>query len=128
MNEMIPLPWRWLFFLVYACVKVSLSEKLMLNYATLGFPFFRGFPSHEWNETNPLTTTAVQVYECEKFNFLKRECYSMQLRGSRLKGGSPPRNEREPFLKRWQVANYTSVKSFTFWKGSAKLCNFRVPV
>ena len=84
MNEMIPLPWRWLFFLVYACVKISLSEKLMLNYATLGFPFIRGFPSHEWNETNPLTTTAVQVYECEKFNFLKSECYSMQLRGSRL--------------------------------------------
>ena len=74
MNEMIPLPWRWLFFLVYACVKVSLSEKWMLNYATLGFPFIRGFPSHEWNETHPLTTTAGQVYECEKFNFLNSEC------------------------------------------------------
>ena len=56
---------------VYECVKVSLSEKWVLNYTTLGFPFIRGFSSHEWKDTHPLTTTAGQVYEFEKFNFMK---------------------------------------------------------
>ena len=53
---------------------VSLSEKLVLNYTTLGFPFIRGFPSHEWNETRPLTMTGGQLYECQKLHFLKSEC------------------------------------------------------
>ena len=39
---------------VYKCIKVSLSEKWVLNYATLGFPFM----------------TADQVFDCEKFLFL----------------------------------------------------------
>ena len=37
-------------------------------------------------------------------------------------------NEMTPFHERWQLANYTSVKRFAFWKISAKICNFRVPV
>ena len=37
-------------------------------------------------------------------------------------------NEMEPILNRWLLANYTTVKSFTFRKVSAKICNFRVPV
>ena len=51
---------------VYECLEVSPSEKLVLKYATLGFPFIRGFPLHEWNDTIPLTMTASQVYECVK--------------------------------------------------------------
>ena len=35
-------------------------------------------------------------------------------------------NEMKPIIKRWVLANYTSVKWFTFWKVSAKICNFRV--
>ena len=41
---------------------VSLSDKCMLNNATLESPFIRGFPSHGWNETHPLTMTAGQLY------------------------------------------------------------------
>ena len=51
--------------------KASLSEKGALNYTNLGFPFIRGFPSHGWSETHPLTTIAGQVYEFEKYHFLK---------------------------------------------------------
>ena len=40
-------------------------------YASLGFPFIRGFPSHEWNETRALAMTAGQVYDSEKFHFHK---------------------------------------------------------
>ena len=36
------------------------SEKLVLNYTTLGFPIIRGFPSHEWNDTHALTMTGGQ--------------------------------------------------------------------
>ena len=53
--------------------KVSLSAKWVLNYASLGLPFIREFPSHEWNENHPLTMTAGQVYYCEKFHFFKSE-------------------------------------------------------
>ena len=56
---------------VYECVKVSLSEKWVLNYATSGFPFIIGFPSHERNETQPLTMAGGQVYGSKKFHFLK---------------------------------------------------------
>ena len=59
---------------VYDCVKVSLSEKWVLKYTTLGFPFIKGFPSHERNDTHPLMMTASQVYACEKFHFQKSEC------------------------------------------------------
>ena len=55
----VPLPWmKWNPSLtmtagqVYECVKDSPSEKLVLKYTTLGFPFIMGFPSHEWNETH----------------------------------------------------------------------------
>ena len=37
-------------------------------------------------------------------------------------------NEMTPILWRWLLANYTSGKSFTFWKVSAKVSNFKVPV
>ena len=73
----VPLPWMkrnasfndecWSSILVW---RASLSEKWALNYTTLGFPFIRGFPSHGWNETHPLTMTADQVYEFEKFQSL----------------------------------------------------------
>ena len=53
--------------------KVSPSEKWMVNYTTSGFPFIRGFPSHEWYDTHPLTMIASQLYEDEKFRFLKSE-------------------------------------------------------
>ena len=56
----VPLPWmKWHpFFIddglqVYYYLKVSLSEKWVQKYTTLGFPFIRGFPSHEWNGTHP---------------------------------------------------------------------------
>ena len=52
--------------------KVPLSEKWVLNYATLGFPFIRGFPSHEWNDTRLLTMIGGQ-YEGKKLRFLKNK-------------------------------------------------------
>ena len=68
-NKGVSLPWMkwnpslnddcWPTILVW---KDSLSEKLVQKYATLWFPFIRGFPSHEWNDTHPLSTTASQVY------------------------------------------------------------------
>ena len=64
----VPLPWmKWNPSLtmtasqVYPCAKDSLAEKLVLTYDTLGSPFIRGFPSHEWNDTHPLTMTARQL-------------------------------------------------------------------
>ena len=53
---------------------VSNFEKWALICTTLGFPFIKNFPSQEWNDTHPLKMTAGQVYECEKFHFLKSEC------------------------------------------------------
>ena len=35
-------------------------------------PVYKGFPSHEWNETRPLTMIGGQIYEGEKFRFLKK--------------------------------------------------------
>ena len=107
-----PLPWMkrnpslnddcWPTILVW---KDSLSEKLVLKYATLGFPFIRGFPSHEWNETNPLTMTASQVYECVKVSpsekwvlkYTTYECVEVSL------------------LQKW-VLNYATV-GFPFIRG-----------
>ena len=64
--------------------KVSLCEKWMVDYTTSGFPFIRGFPSHEWNETHPLTMIGGQMYECQTFCFLKNEWWTIQLQGFRL--------------------------------------------
>ena len=41
---------------LYECVKVSLSEKWVLKYSTLGVPLIEGFPYHEtmwmkWNQS-----------------------------------------------------------------------------
>ena len=80
----------WLSILVW---KVTLSEKWGLNYTTLGFPFIKGLPSHEWNDTHLLTMIAGQEYDCEKFLFVKSGCYTIQILGSRLLRGSPPMNE-----------------------------------
>ena len=41
--------------------KISFCEKKVLNYETLGFPFIKGFPSHERDETHPLTMIGSQV-------------------------------------------------------------------
>ena len=54
--------------------KVSLSEKWVLNYTTLGLPFIRGFPSHKWNESHSLTMTGCQLHYCENIRFLKSKC------------------------------------------------------
>ena len=51
----------------------SLSEKWMLKYTTSGFPFLRGFPSHEWNDIRVLTMIGGQLYEGEKIRFPKNE-------------------------------------------------------
>ena len=60
---------KWVLkYTTYECAEVSLLEKWVLNYATLGFPFIRGFPSHERNETILSTMTASQVYPCEKWH------------------------------------------------------------
>ena len=60
---------KWVLkYTTYECVEVSLLQKWVLNYATLGFPFIRGFPSHERNETILSTMTASQVYPCEKWH------------------------------------------------------------
>ena len=45
--------------------KVSLFEKWVLKYATIGCSFIKGFPSHQWNEIHPLTTTGSQIYACD---------------------------------------------------------------
>ena len=37
-------------------------------------PVYKGVPSHERNETHPLTMASCQVYACEKFHLLKSEC------------------------------------------------------
>ena len=37
-------------------------------------------------------------------------------------------NEIILILYRWFLAKYTTMKSFTSWKVSANLCNFRIPV
>ena len=113
---------------VSACVKDSLSEKCLLNYATLGFPFIRGFPSHEWNDTHSLTMTASKVYACVKVSLSEKWMLNYTALGFPFIRGSPSMHERKPFLKRWQLANYARVKRFTFWKVSAKIYNFRVPV
>ena len=52
---------------------VSFSEKWALNHETLGFPFIKGFPSHEWNDTRPLMMIAGQLYECQKIRVAKSE-------------------------------------------------------
>ena len=70
MNEMKPILKRWLL----AKYTTALSEKWVLNYTTLRFPFMKGFPSYEWNETHALTVTGGEAYQCENFCFLKCEC------------------------------------------------------
>ena len=64
-EKYIPLPWiKWnssfaderrSSILVWTA---SLSEECILNKATLVCPIIRGFPSHGWSETHPLTMTA----------------------------------------------------------------------
>ena len=58
---------------LYEGEKFHFLKKWMVYYTTLGFPFIRGFPSHEWNDTRLLTMIAGQLYEGEKLRFLKNE-------------------------------------------------------
>ena len=53
---------RWTFW------KVSVK---LFNFSD---PVDKGFPSHEWNVTHPLTMTGGQVNDYETFYFLKSEC------------------------------------------------------
>ena len=69
-HEMIPILYQWQ-LAKYTSVK--------------NFPFWKvacGFPHHEWNQTQPFTMIAGQVYECENFRLLKSGCYTIQLQGS----------------------------------------------
>ena len=59
---------------LYAGEKFRFLKSEVLSYPTSGFPFTRGFPSHEWNDIRLLTMIAGQLYEGEKFRFLKNEC------------------------------------------------------
>ena len=59
---------------VYTCAKDSLSEKLVLKYATLGSPFIRGFPSHEWYDTHPWWWLLAKCTRVQKIRFLKSQC------------------------------------------------------
>ena len=99
----------------------------MLNYEILGFPFIRGFPSHEWNDTRRLTMIGGHVYECEMFHFLKSCVKLYNFRVADYKGVP------FPWMK-WNTSfddNYSEtvrLKSFTIWKVSAKLYNSKVPV
>ena len=47
--------------------RVSQFEMWILNYTTLGCPFIRGFPSHGWNETHPLTMSGYRSLKSFKF-------------------------------------------------------------
>ena len=78
MNEMKPIVKR------YTAVKRFTFWIVSVKLWNFRVPVYKGFPSHEWNDTHPLTMTAGQVYECEKFHFLKSESKSIQLQGSRL--------------------------------------------
>ena len=118
---------KWVLkYTTYECAEVSLLEKWVLNYATLGFPFIRGFPSHERNETLLSTMTASQVYPCEKWHpslmMTASQVYTcakdslsekLVLKYATLAflfiRGSPQMNEMIPILKRWLLAKCTSV-------------------
>ena len=73
MNEMKHILSQWL-LASYTTVKSFTFWKVSVKLYNFMVPFIRGFPSHEWNDTHPLTMTAGQVYDCEKFHFLKNEC------------------------------------------------------
>ena len=77
----VPLPWmKWHpcfnddWWPIIRVWKVLLSEKWVLNYSTLGFPFISGFPFHVWNKTDPSKMTFGQVWDHANFHFLKSEC------------------------------------------------------
>ena len=93
----VPLPWmKWYTSFNDDCRPtvlgwtVSLCEKWMVKYTTSGFPFIRGFLSHEWNDTRLLTMIGGQVYDGKKFRFLKSEWYIYNFRVPVSKGFSLP--------------------------------------
>ena len=60
---------KWVLkYTTYENGEVPLLHKWVFNYATWGFSFIRGFPSHERNETLLPTMTASQVYPGEKWH------------------------------------------------------------
>ena len=70
-HEMIPILYQWL-QTMYKSVK-SFAFLKVLNYTTSEFKLIKGFPSHGWNDTLPLTIIAGQVYACEIFHYLKNK-------------------------------------------------------
>ena len=112
--------------------KVSLSEKWMLNYTTLGFPFIRGFPSHERNETLLSTMTASQVYPCEKWHpslmMTASQVYTCAKDSLSEKFVLKNATLGSPFIRGFPSHDVRMCRSFTFGKMSIKLCDFRVPV
>ena len=61
MNEMKPILERCV-LANYTSLKSFTSWKLSANLCKFRVPVYKGLPSHEWNETHPLTMSAVQVY------------------------------------------------------------------
>ena len=47
--------------------------KMSVKLYNFRVPVYKVFFSHQWNDTNPLTMIAVQVYECEIFHLLKNK-------------------------------------------------------
>ena len=76
--------------------KDSLSEKWLLIYTTLGFPFIRGFPSHEWNETHPLTVSLVNCTSLNSFTVWKVSLKPYNFRIPVYKGVILPRMKYKP--------------------------------
>ena len=137
---------KWVLkYTTYECAEVSLLEKWVLNYATLGFPFIRGFPSHERNETLLSTMTASQVYPCEKWHpslmMTASQVYTCAkdslsekfvlknaTLGSPFIRGFPSHGWHETHPLTMIAGQVYEFESFTFWKVSVKVYNFRVPV
>ena len=98
MNEMKPIFKRWL-LPNYTSVKRFAFWKVSVK-ITLGFPFIRGFSSHEWNDTHPLMMTASQVYECAKVSVSEKLVLKYATLGfSFIKGfPSQERNKTHPLM------------------------------
>ena len=111
MDKMIPIfkddwwPTIWVW-------KDSLSEKWVLNYITLGSPFIRGFSSHEWNETHPLTMAAAKCTPVKSFTCWKVSAKPWNFRVPVYKGVLLPwmkwypsfTNDCRPSIRVWKLS------------------------
>ena len=72
--------------------------------------------AHEWNETHPLTMTAGQVYDCDKFHFLKTGCLS-NFRVPVYKGDPLPWLKWNPSFNDdcWQTVRVSKVSLSEKW-------------